>query len=73
MILKRSQVFLPCEGECWLDLGPSAGRYHVIAVPVWTADEDLGPNGENAVGVLLEPLEAERRGRKSVPLGPALF
>jgi hypothetical protein len=63
----------PCEGECFLDLGPAAGRYQVIAVPVWTADEDLGPNGENAVGALLEPLEPERPGRKIVPTGPTLF
>ena len=61
----------PCEGECWLDLGPAAGLYKVIAIPVWTADDDLGPNGENAVGVLLEPLQL--RGRKDIPPGSALF
>lgn len=53
---------LPCEGECHLDLGPVAGRYHVIAVPVWTDEQELGPNGENAVGAILEPLG--RRGGK---------
>jgi hypothetical protein len=63
----------PCEGECWLDLGPAAGLYHVIAVPVWTGDEDLGPNGENSVGALLQPLETERLGRKKVSFGATLF
>jgi hypothetical protein len=63
----------PCEGECWLNLGPAAGQYHVIAVPVWTADEEMGPDGENAVGVLLQPLGTAGGGRRSVPPGPALF
>ncbi len=63
----------PAEGDCWLDLGPAAGRYRVIAIPVWTADEDLGPNGEIAVGGIIEPLEHGRRARKKTRSGPGLF
>ena len=46
----------PCEGTCSLDLGPAGGEYNVLAVPLWTSDEDLGPNGENAVGAIIMPL-----------------
>jgi IrrE N-terminal-like domain len=46
----------PCEGECHLDLGPAAGRYRVLAVPVWTDNADLGPAGENALAAIIEPL-----------------
>lgn len=48
----------PCEGTCSLDLGPAGGEYRVLAVPLWTPDEDLGPNGENAVGAIIMPLRA---------------
>ena len=51
----------PAEGDCSLDLGPAAGRYRVMAIPVWTDEEDLGPSGENAVGAIIEPLTFKRR------------
>jgi len=47
----------PCEGECRLDFGPAGGRYRVLAVPVWTADCDVGPHGENGVGAIIELLD----------------
>jgi hypothetical protein len=59
--LDAAAVGTPAEGECWLDLGPAAGRYRVMAIPVWTDDEDRGPNGENAVGAIIEPLTSQRR------------
>lgn len=45
------------EGDCYLDLGPAAGRYHVLALPAWTASGDLGPCGERAVAAVLRPLD----------------
>jgi hypothetical protein len=63
----------PADGNCWLDLGPAAGRYHVLAIPVWTTDEDLGPNGENAVGAIIEPLEQRLKSRTTGERGPSLF
>jgi hypothetical protein len=63
----------PAEGDCWLDLGPAAGLYHVLAVPVWTSDEDVGPNGENAVGAMIEALDGRRRARNSGTRGPSMF
>jgi AraC-like DNA-binding protein len=69
--LYEAAVGNPCEGEYSLDLGPAAGKYRIIAVPVWTADEDLGPNGENAVGAIIEPIT--RRTKQATTLGPRLF
>jgi hypothetical protein len=59
----------PCEGHCSLDLGPAGGQYNVLAVPLWTADQDLGPNGENAVGAIIMPL---RRAQASKRAGQSL-
>jgi hypothetical protein len=63
----------PCEGECRLDLGPAAGRYRVLAVPVWTDDGDLGPAGENALGAIIEPIDVRPSRGKWVESGPRLF
>lgn len=53
-----------CEGECDLDLGQASGRYRVIALPVWTEIAELGPNGENAVAAIIEPLQVKPPKRK---------
>ncbi len=63
----------PSQGECRLDLGPAAGLYNVIALPVWTRDEDLGPEGENAVGAIIEPIGARRKARRPNAQPPSLF
>jgi hypothetical protein len=47
---------LPAEGECFLDLGSQAsGTYRVWAIPLWTADDQLGSGGENAVAAIMRP------------------
>jgi hypothetical protein len=63
----------PCEDNFWLDVGPSAGLYRVLAIPVWTNDPDLGPNGENAVGAIIEPIDVKPSKRRSVSSGRGLF
>jgi hypothetical protein len=63
----------PCEGNCSLDLGPAGGEYRVLTVPLWTADEDLGPNGENAVGAIVMPLRARAFTRTPAWMGRPLF
>ncbi|HEY3382587.1 MAG TPA: ImmA/IrrE family metallo-endopeptidase [Vicinamibacterales bacterium] len=50
----------PSEGECHLDLGSARGRYRVMVVPLWTDDADLGPQGENGVAAVVEPLDGRR-------------
>lgn len=47
----------PCEGECVLNLGSMKGRYRVLAVPIWTDDQGMGPDGQNAVGAIIEPVQ----------------
>ena len=64
---------MPCDGECRLDLGPAAGRYRVMAIPVWTADGDIGPAGEGAVAAIVEPLEIRVRNAIPAQVGSGLF
>lgn len=65
----------PCDGECFLDLGQSAGKYAVHAVPLWTEQSQRGSNGENMVAAVLNPLAVQKPKRKksSKPAGPSLF
>jgi hypothetical protein len=60
----------PCEGDCRLALGPAGGSYRVLAVPVWTANGDLGPDGENGAAAIIEPLDLKPPSAQS---GPKLF
>ncbi len=62
------------DGDVQLDLGQSSGTYRVWAVPVWTADDELGPNGEQAVAAILAPIAVRKPSRKKAPTaGPSLF
>lgn len=65
----------PAEGETYLDLGQASGRYRVWAIPVWTPNEQLGSNGENAVAAVLRPISvrAPRKRDSSSQLGFGLF
>lgn len=51
----------PSDGHCFLDLGAAAGRYRASVVALWTADDDLGPNGESSVAAVVQPLDALER------------
>lgn len=65
----------PSDGECQLSLGPASGTYRVLAVPVWTDEDELGPNGENGVAAIIYPLAIRTalKKKKSVPDASALF
>ena len=64
----------PAEGECFLDFGQAAGTYRVWAVPLWTADDQVGANGENMVSAILRPMTIRKPYRKKQgSIGPALF
>ena len=54
----------PAEGECFLDLGQAAGTYRVWAIPLWTADDQLGSNRENRVAAILRPSTTCKTKRK---------
>lgn len=66
---------LPCDGECFLDLGQASGTYLVNAVPLWTAKSQRGSKGENMVAAILRPLAGQKsNNRKSaVQSRPSLF
>lgn len=64
----------PAEDECQLVLGQASGTYHVWAIPLWTADDQLGSNGENAVAAILRPVSVRKpQRRKSNSSGARLF
>lgn len=63
---------IPSDGVSQLDLGGATGRFRVLALPVWTADPDLGPAGQNGVAAIIEPLD-RKASRASADRGPGLF
>lgn len=63
----------PADGEDFLDLGQAAGTYRIWAVPVWTADNQLGSQGENAVAAVLRPVSVRKPRKKIRNDGPSLF
>jgi IrrE N-terminal-like domain len=71
--LYMAAVGTPSQGQCRLDLGPAAGLYNVIALPVWTREDDLGPARENAVGAIIEPFGTGRKTRLQNAQAPSLF
>ena len=44
------------DGEEHLDLGPCRGRFKIRAIPLYTEHGELGPRGEKAVVVVIQPL-----------------
>jgi hypothetical protein len=63
----------PADGDHYLDLGQASGLYRIHAVPLWTAEEDRGPNGEVTVAAIFEPLDARRPKKKEPTTSPSLF
>jgi hypothetical protein len=63
----------PSEDECYLDLGPAAGRYRVWAIPLWTAEDQLGSNRENTVAAILKPTNVRKTGRQKIRGGGAFL
>lgn len=60
------------EGEVGLNLGGCRGIFHIMAIPLYTEEQERGPNGEMAVATIIEPLDVKAR-KKIVQLGPTLF
>lgn len=73
-IYRAALTGLPADDECFLDLGQAAGTYRVSAVPLWTADDQLGGSGENAVAAILRPVSVRKPPRnRSNGDEPTLF
>lgn len=63
-IYRAASTGLPADDECHLDLGQASGTYRVSAIPLWTAEDQLGAAGENTVAVLLRPVSVRRPAKK---------
>jgi len=44
-IHEASLAQLPCDGELFLDLGTVAGKFRVHAIPIYTPEQAVGPDG----------------------------
>lgn len=63
----------PADGDVALDLGRTRVTCRVHAIPLWTATDARGPNGENAVAAVIRPLSVKATPRKKSTPGPGLF
>lgn len=63
----------PADEDVALELGRSRCTYRVHAIPLWTAAEERGPNGENAVAAVIRPLDKKASPRKKTTPAPSLF
>lgn len=48
------------DGEEQLDLGPCQGKFRICALPFFTDDDSLGPNGEKSVLAIVRPMQQRR-------------
>lgn len=51
----------PQDSQEVLDLGSLKGRFSVRSIPLFTSREELGPNGENGVAIIIQPLSLDSR------------
>jgi hypothetical protein len=63
-LYRAASTGLPAEGESLLDLGQASGTYRLWAIPLWTAQNQLGAKGENIVAAILRPLNIRKSQRK---------
>lgn len=54
-IYDASMLQLPQEGLQKLDFGRKARSFQISALPIFTAEEDIGPNGGSSVVAILRP------------------
>lgn len=64
-ICRVGSTGIPTDDECFLNLGQAAATYRLSALPLWTAEDDQGPNKENAVVALLWPVSIQQANRRS--------
>lgn len=73
-IYRAASTGLPVDDQCHLDLGQASGTYRVSAIPLWTAEDQLGAAGENTVAALLRPVAVRRPAKiRGGSNGPGLF
>ncbi|MDZ4685293.1 MAG: ImmA/IrrE family metallo-endopeptidase [Planctomycetaceae bacterium] len=73
-IYRAAATGSPVDDQCHLDFGQASGTYRVSAIPLWTAQDELGASGEQAVAAILRPVSVRRPVKKrSKDTGPGLF
>jgi len=73
-IYRAASTGLPVDDQCYLDLGQASGTYRISAIPLWTAEDQLGARGENTVAALLRPVSVRKPAKKRNSRGdPMLF
>lgn len=72
-VYQAASTGCPSDGDSHLDFGQAKGNYRIYAVPLWTPDDERGPNGENAVAAVIKPLEVSGSKKKRRQSGPELF
>lgn len=50
-----------------LDLGAFKGRFDIHAFPIYTADDDIGPNGERSVAAVISPAKSPVKRKRTRP------
>lgn len=50
----------PCDGSMWIDLGSVSGMFAIHAIPIFTPDDRLGPDGSVSVALVLMPHQRTR-------------
>ncbi|WP_339911535.1 ImmA/IrrE family metallo-endopeptidase [Symmachiella dynata] len=70
-VYEAAATGLPADGECFLDLGQAAGKYHVLAVPLWTSQDERGAGGEHTVAAVLRPLSVRKPSRRRASINNA--
>lgn len=58
----------PVDDQCQLDFGKASGKYKVSAIQVWTAQEELGPSGEEAVAAIIAIRNRKANSQAVTPL-----
>ncbi|WP_339908961.1 ImmA/IrrE family metallo-endopeptidase [Symmachiella dynata] len=66
-VYEAAATGMPATGECFLDLGQAAGKYRVLAVPLWTTQNERGASDEHAVAAVLRPLSVRKPSRSKAP------
>lgn len=73
-IYQAALTGLPADDQCHLELGQASGTYRISAIPLWTAQEQLGSAGENTVAALLRPVAVRKTAKRQTKnTGPGLF
>ena len=72
-VYQAASTGVPSDDEYHFDFGQASGKYLVWAIPLWTADDQLGSKGENAVAAILRPMSVQKPKTAKRPAGPSLF